>query len=153
MAILDLTYGDLDDIIILQRESDFVDGWAKNILLKSLDDANYVGFGYFEHLKLVGYICFNCVYGSVDLDMLLVHKDFRRKGIAKALIERMEKHILDNKWKLLEKGKDKLPVFLEVRESNISAINLYSSFNYEKISLRKKYYMDGENAVIMKKEI
>ena len=44
-------------------------------------------------------------------------------------------------------------VFLEVRESNACAIGLYKKFAFNEIAVRKKYYPDGENAVVMKKEI
>ena len=43
-------------------------------------------------------------------------------------------------------------LFLEVRESNEVAINLYIKFGFKKISKRTKYYDDGETAVIMLKE-
>ena len=43
-------------------------------------------------------------------------------------------------------------VFLEVRESNIPAINLYLKCGFKKINVRKKYYSNGENAVIFVKE-
>ena len=42
---------------------------------------------------------------------------------------------------------------LEVRSSNISAIALYEKKGYKKISVRKKYYADGEDALVMVKEL
>ena len=36
---------------------------------------------------------------------------------------------------------------LEVRESNISAINLYKSYLFEQYGIREKYYQD-ENAIL-----
>ena len=41
-------------------------------------------------------------------------------------------------------------VLLEVRESNISAINLYSKCGFKEINRRKNYY-DGEDAIIMER--
>ena len=43
----------------------------------------------------------------------------------------------------------KSSVFLEVKKGNFPAINLYSSFGFEKISIRKKYYRDGSDAFVM----
>ncbi|HJL63885.1 MAG TPA: GNAT family N-acetyltransferase, partial [Candidatus Marinimicrobia bacterium] len=43
-------------------------------------------------------------------------------------------------------------VFLEVRESNLPAIKLYSEFNFEEIGVREHYYSDGEDAIIMHKK-
>jgi cellulose biosynthesis protein BcsQ len=44
-------------------------------------------------------------------------------------------------------------IFLEVRKSNIPAKSLYEKIGYKEISVRKKYYSDGEDAVVMAKEI
>ena len=55
--------------------------------------------------------------------------------------------------KLLEKIKEK-DIFLEVRESNETAINFYKKNNFKQITIRKKYYSDtNENAIIMKLEV
>lgn len=40
--------------------------------------------------------------------------------------------------------------FLEVRESNKAAIALYHKFGFKSITVRERYYIDGENAVVMK---
>ena len=41
-------------------------------------------------------------------------------------------------------------VFLEVRESNVPARNLYHSYGFSEIGERKNYYRDPiENAIIM----
>jgi len=64
----------------------------------------------------------------------------RGKGLAKMLMEHCHKE-------LAELGAKNF--FLEVKENNIAAISLYKKLGYKKISERKGYYADGENAVIM----
>jgi len=45
-------------------------------------------------------------------------------------------------------------IFLEVRESNERAINLYMSLGFEKYAVRKNYYVNnGETAVCMMKKM
>ena len=44
-------------------------------------------------------------------------------------------------------------VYLEVREGNNNAIKLYKKHKFEEKYLRKKYYDDGENALIFEKEM
>ena len=44
-------------------------------------------------------------------------------------------------------------IFLEVRASNTPARNLYIQNGYNEISIRKKYYSDNEDAIVMAKEI
>ena len=43
-------------------------------------------------------------------------------------------------------------LFLEVRESNMPAINLYQKYGFTQVGKRPKYYRDGETALVMKKE-
>lgn len=43
-------------------------------------------------------------------------------------------------------------ITLEVKETNIVAINFYNKFGFSKISKRKHYYKDGTDAIVMMKE-
>ncbi len=43
-------------------------------------------------------------------------------------------------------------IILEVRKSNFPAINLYLKFGFSELGIREKYYNDGEDAIIMKRE-
>ena len=72
---------------------------------------------------------------------ICVDEKFRRKGVAKALFE-----------KLLEVACDLSLAFitLEVRASNVSAVKLYESLCFEKVAIRKNYYSKPtEDAVLM----
>jgi len=57
--------------------------------------------------------------------------------------------------KLMEAAHDALrlrdvkEVYLEVRESNQAAINLYQKLGYHQLKISKHYYNDGESAIIM----
>ena len=46
-----------------------------------------------------------------------------------------------------------LSVVLEVREHNQKAFNFYKKQNFNVISMRKHYYKNGDNALVMMKEI
>jgi ribosomal-protein-alanine N-acetyltransferase len=43
-------------------------------------------------------------------------------------------------------------IFLEVRSDNTSALSMYSSFGFVEISKRAKYYPDGTDAVILRRD-
>jgi len=77
-----------------------------------------------------------------ELLSIAVEPAERGKGLAKTLME----YCCNELAKL---GVHKF--FLEVRESNIAAISLYKKLGYKKISERKKYYANGEAAIIMQK--
>jgi len=63
---------------------------------------------------------------SCDINRIAVLPDFRRKGIGKELL----KKLLDI---LKEEGVEE--VFLEVRESNIPAIELYRRFGFKEVGI------------------
>jgi len=77
---------------------------------------------------------------EVHLLNLVVDTPFRSKGCGWKLL----KHFLKN-------IPPKTSVFLEVKEGNFPAINLYQKAGFQQITIRKNYYGDGKNAVIMKK--
>ena len=88
--------------------------------------------------KVCGYLM---VLDSIDFYEILAIatlKEYRNKGIAQELLDKI-------------KIKD---IFLEVRESNQTAINFYKKNNFKEISIRKNYYSEPtENAIIMKLEV
>ena len=70
----------------------------------------------------------------------LVDPTYRRRGIAQALLEQAE---------------DKLAmprVRLSVRASNIGAIRLYEVNGYEQVDRWQKYYVGGEDALVLEKD-
>ncbi len=73
---------------------------------------------------------------------IAIDLSFQHRGYGKKLLD----------YTLRELGNE-TDVFLEVRESNLPAIKLYSEFNFEEISVREHYYSDGENAIVMHKKV
>lgn len=80
---------------------------------------------------IAGYII---IYGD-DMISIAVREDCRRSGVGSYLL----KSVLSEKSEL----------FLEVRESNAQAISFYKNHGFTSVGIRKKYYPDGENAIIM----
>lgn len=82
--------------------------------------------------------------GEGDITSVAVHPDYRRKGLAKKLIEKFENSLPE----------DTESIFLEVRESNCGAIALYEKCGFERLSVRKNFYSQPrENAVVMQKKL
>jgi ribosomal-protein-alanine N-acetyltransferase len=86
-------------------------------------------------------------YGVVDpwedhdhLISIAVRPDSRRKGLGEALLVELEKRLSKER-----------PLRLEVRQSNVAAIQLYSKRGFVKTGLAEGYYGDGENAITMEK--
>lgn len=91
--------------------------------------------------KIVGFIIFAMIYDRCELIDLYVDNQYRRKGIAKELINIM-----------IEASKDCDNISLEVRKDNIVAYNLYSNFGFKTVSVREKYY-NGIDGYLMVKEV
>ena len=89
----------------------------------------------------VGVIFGRQVEDEVEIDDLIVRKNFRRKGIATALL----KYALAQAWRAGGRT-----VFLEVRLSNTSAQHLYYSMGFSVIGQRRAYYHSPtEDALIL----
>ena len=71
---------------------------------------------------------------------IAVSKGVRRKGVARALIADVGRIFRDFFVEVVK---------LEVRVSNLSAINLYRSMGYRHVGMMPGYYRDGEDAIIM----
>lgn len=77
---------------------------------------------------------------AVDLLYIYVHPKARQRGLAKDLLTA----IISGLQSL--KGPDR--ILLEVSPGNAAAIRLYEGLGFKKISLRPRYYQNGEDAAI-----
>ena len=94
--------------------------------------------------ELLGYVGAHLMLDEAEINNVATAPEHRRQGIAKALLCRL----IDQ---LEKRGAKRF--FLEVRQSNRSAIALYEQLGFAPLGLRKNYYSDPvEHAVIMGKE-
>ena len=87
-----------------------------------------------------------CAWQYLDLHVLKVATlpQFRRAGLARRLMALAEDHAVEMSGESLT---------LEVRSSNVEAIALYETLQYQQVGTRAAYYPDGEDAVVMTKRI
>ncbi|MGP1494276.1 MAG: GNAT family N-acetyltransferase [Streptobacillus sp.] len=88
---------------------------------------------YFENI-FAGYLITYDNVDSLDIFEIAVDKNFRKKGLASKLLNRIN---------------DERKILLEVSEKNKVAINLYKKNGFKMISRRKNYYLDGSDAIVM----
>jgi ribosomal-protein-alanine N-acetyltransferase len=95
--------------------------------------------------KIIGYCGVFVPAPGVEADILTVAvlPEYRRQGIAKEFMRQIEE------WSH-QRGASAM--MLEVEQSNESAIELYKSLGYMKISVRMDYYGPGKDAFVMRKE-
>lgn len=139
-------FGEKDiDFIASAIEAGFADGWNKNMILSAINGGRFHALIAEECGVLIGFLTYtNGLDGVFDLEDLFVMPTERKKGTGGALVTEFLERV---------KNCDGKKILLEVRESNRDAITLYEKFGFKKISVRKKYYADGENASVMIKEI
>ncbi|WP_436513277.1 ribosomal protein S18-alanine N-acetyltransferase [Clostridium thermobutyricum] len=116
------------------------DYWSVDELKKELD--NKVAKYFIQEIdgKVVGFAGVWVVYDEGQITNIAVHPDYRRRGIATKLLEDMIEHL---------KTLDCSIITLEVRKSNTKAYDLYSSLGFTDEGVRKRFYKDGEDAIIM----
>lgn len=95
-------------------------------------------FVYFVDNKIVGYIYYSVIYDRIELNQIEVLFEYRNKGIATILMEKLLAEALD--------------ITLEVRIDNEIAINLYRKFGFEKVAIRKGYY-NGVDGILMERRV
>ena len=91
---------------------------------------------------ILGYAVFHLMGPDSELLSIAANASHQRAGIGTALLNAGLAH-LD-----FAKG-DKM--FLEVREGNTKARHFYEKHGFEPYAERKKYYADGENAILYQK--
>lgn len=110
--------------------------------------AGYAAFKLEAGEYLVAYLVAMQVVDEVHLLNITVAPAFHRQGWAQALLQYLKL------WSL-QQGANCL--WLEVRQSNEPALNLYQTFGFEQVGLRKDYYPANrstrESAVVMRMTI
>ena len=90
--------------------------------------------------NIVGLAGVKIILEQADIMNIVVKKDFRRLNIGSMLLENLI---------LISKNAGCKKIMLEVNEKNFPAIHLYKKYGFKQISIRKKYYNNQENAIIM----
>ncbi len=133
------------DLVNLQQKNQFIDGWSTQMLNDGFNKGGLKGLGAYSNKgELVAFITYSVCDLDAEIQDLLVDKEYRKKKIATKLLDKFFEIIKSQKAQ---------KIFLEVRESNESAINLYIKNGFILINTRKKYYSNGENALVMQKTL
>lgn len=89
--------------------------------------------------EVVGYIGAYIVNNEAELLNFVIDTKYQRKGYGSILLKEISTDV--NK------------IILEVDELNKQAINFYQKNNFRKIAIRKKYYKNLSDAIVMEKKI
>jgi len=117
--------------------------WSKKQLEESLKNGN-IFLAAEQRNEIVAFLLAEDLIDSFNLLLIATKNEFKNKNIATKLMQKLEE---------IAKNKKIEKIWLEVRENNIPAINLYKKNDFKNIYLRRNYYKNGENALIFEKLI
>ncbi len=122
----------------------FSDPWSENSIRSELTGRLSLWVVALVGDTVAGYIGSQSVLGESDMMNVAVAPEYRRRGIAQALI-------LELIRRLSQQGNRSL--MLEVRASNTPAITLYHKLGFAQVGRRPNYYRNPkEDALILRKE-
>jgi ribosomal-protein-alanine N-acetyltransferase len=122
----------------------FKEPWTAEMFSALLSFPFQYGFIAEEGGQVCGYCCLSVLFEEAEVLNIAVDTPFREQGFGAEILKNA-----------LQKAKDlgAEKCFLEVRVSNAPALGLYRKFGFEDLSIRAKYYGDGEDALVMVKKL
>ena len=79
---------------------------------------------------------------NFDLMLIVIDETEREKKYASNLMDYFINNYVRNST-----------IMLEVSVNNLPALNLYKKYNFNEVNRRKKYYINGDDALVMRREI
>jgi len=121
----------------------FSDPWSERSIASELNNKLAFWLVAVEGETVAGYIGSQTVMDETDMMNVAVHPDFRRQGVAEALVNKLVENL---------KRMGSHCLTLDVRASNAPAIALYEKLGFSEIGRRKNYYRNPrEDALILRK--
>lgn len=144
MNVRKCRYEDILSVSALEKECFKGESWSFGTIASAFENPAYEMLVAEEAGEIIGFGCTSTTFEDCDLENVLVSEPYRRSGVGKAILNAL----LAN---AVERGAEK--VFLEVRVSNSAAMMLYLSCGFKGVHARTRYYSDGEDCLVMVKEI
>ena len=118
--------------------------WNQDQWENELEKDYVTGIGIYLNNSILGVCVLYKLFDEAEIRYLSVHPSYQRRGLGKKLI-----------YKILKECKNKKirRIFLEVSLKNKQALRFYDYFGFKTISIRKKYYKDGSDALLKEKNV
>ena len=134
---------DIGNILAIE-ESIFSHPWNRSKFISSINNSNVIKQAILIDKEIMGYSLVSIAADSADILNICIDNQYQQQGLGYKLFKYVE-----NKLKKLKVNS----IFIEVRESNIQALDFYQKLGFEYIDTRKKYYSNHENAKILRLKI
>ena len=136
-----LTKEDIPQVVLLEEQF-LGETLGQEMFINELNNESICFLTAKEDLKVLGYIGAYVIGEELEILNFVVDETYQRNGIGSLLFNT-----------LLDLYNDAKTVILEVRVGNEKGINFYTKHNFNVISKRKHYYKNGDDALVMMKEI
>ena len=143
IEIHEMKFQDLN-LIAETLETDFDNFWNYNVFKTELENGNSKYLVAKINNQIVGFAGIIPIVDECEISNIVVHKDFRNQKIGSSLLEALIDLAISFNIKIIN---------LEVRKSNVPAIKLYEKYGFEVCGIRKNYYNNTEDAILMKKDL
>lgn len=143
LLIEKMTLKDLEEISDIFY-SEFDDYWTITMLKQELENQNTYYIVAKINNEIVGFGGAYKILDEMNINYIVTKKNKRNLGIASQILYNLISFANTKKIKT---------IMLEVNEKNIFAIKLYEKFQFQKVGLRKKYYNNTDNAIMMTKNM
>ena len=129
-----------DELSALDKLCVGVDGWSPENFRSEAEKDGGIVLAAYDGDCLAGMIAGFTAADTGEILTVATAPQYRRMGVARMLMEAFLAAVPD----------EVETVALEVRQSNIAAIELYKGFGFERAGVRKRFYSDPEeDAYIM----
>ena len=143
MMIAKMTADHVSQIAELEKIC-FSDPWSENSIAHEIENELSLWLVALDGDRVAGYVGSQSVMGESDMMNIAVHPDYRRQGIAEALVLALVSRL---------KSEGNYQLTLEVRASNIPAQRLYEKLGFTEVGRRRNYYRaPREDALILQKK-
>tara|TARA_A100001015_G_C14703397_1_gene599175 strand:+ start:131 stop:577 length:447 start_codon:yes stop_codon:yes gene_type:complete len=130
---------DLNSIFNIEKTAFLTDPWSiKMIKLKYFKNSLNKSYVLELNGKIVGYAFITIIKFEIHLNRIAIDPNYQQKGFGLQLLN-----------KILEQNSKNKSVFLELKYSNISALKLYNKVGFKKYNIRKNYYSNNNDALLM----
>lgn len=123
----------------LQSINDLLKNFHYKLDKNSFDNEFLCIVLYEDESCIKGVLVYEFFYDRIEIDYIIVDPIYRKCGIASKLL-----NYIENKYKEAKN------ITLEVRESNLSAINFYIKNGFNQVTKRRNYYKEEDGILMIK---
>jgi len=138
---------DLDEVLAIEASASSTP-WSKKMFSEEMQNPGSCCFVIKIEIEskqpIIGFICFRNMAEESELLNIAVHPHYRRLGIGRKLMQ----FYID-----FSSQRGVKTFYLETNSSNEPAIHLYQRFSYQSFGMRKKFYQNQFDALLMMKKV